>query len=82
MYRLKNDATIQEHFRQRSSAAFSGFELTDEELCALREGDVAALYRMGVHPLLLVPYSRYAGIPRPEYRSKLASLRGSRMMKS
>ena len=82
MYRLKNDARIQEQFKQRSSDAFAGFELTDEETRALRDGDVFSLYRMGAHPLLLVPYSRYAGIPRPEYVAKLAPLRGQRVLKS
>lgn len=82
MYRLKNDAEIQARFKQRSSAAFSGFELSDDEIRALRDGDVASLYSMGVHPLLLVPYSRYAGIARPEYLAKLAPLRGHRVMKS
>jgi hypothetical protein len=82
MYRLKNDETVQQNFKQRSDAAFAGFELTDAEIRALREGDVATLYQMGVHPLLLVPYSRYAGIPRPDYLTKLAALRGTRVMKS
>ncbi len=82
MYRLKNDDTIQQHFKQRADAAFAGFELTEAEIRALREGDVASLYQMGVHPLLLVPFSRYAGIARPEYLNKLASLKGTRVMKS
>ena len=82
MYRLKNDETLQQNFKQRSEAAFAGFELTDAEIRALREGDVVSLYNMGAHPLLLVPYSRYAGIPRPEYLAKLAPLKGSRVLKS
>lgn len=82
MYRLKNDPEIQARFKERAADAFAGFDLTDEELRALREGDVVALYQLGVHPLLLVPYSRYAGIPRPQYLARLASLRGSRVFKS
>jgi hypothetical protein len=82
MYRLKNDAALQQHFKERADAAFTEFELDEPEIRALREGDVATLYQMGVHPLLLVPYSRYAGIARPDYLTKLAPLKGTRVMKS
>jgi len=82
MFRLKNDAGIQALFKERAPDVFAGFDLTDDEMRAMREGDVAWLYRIGVHPLLLVPFSRYAGIPRPSYLEKLAPLRGSRVTKS
>lgn len=82
MYRLKNDSGMQALFKERAPEVFSGFDLTDDELRALREADVASLYRLGVHPLLLVPFSRYAGIPRPQYLERLAPLRGSRVTKS
>lgn len=82
MYGLKNDGRIQDEFKQRSSAAFEGFDLTEEETRALKDGDVVFLYTMGVHPLLLVAYSRYAGISRPEYLARLQPLRGARVTKS
>lgn len=82
MYRLKNDVRKQAEFKERASAAFDGFDLSEAEVRALTDGDVAYLFGIGVHPLLLVPYSRYAGIPRPEYLAKLQPLRNTRFTKS
>jgi Aromatic-ring-opening dioxygenase LigAB, LigA subunit len=82
IYRLKNDETVRTAFESRSDAAFEGFELTQDEKTALRDGDVVALYRLGVHPLLLAPFSRYAGIPRPKYQAALAPLKGLRQLRS
>jgi hypothetical protein len=82
MYRLKNDQELQQNFKARPSAAFKDFELTEGEMQALQDGDVASLFKMGVHPLLLAPYSRYAAIPRPDYQARLAPLRGTRILQS
>jgi hypothetical protein len=82
MYRLKNDARTQAEFKERAALAFEGFELSDAEIRALTDGDVTYLFGIGVHPLLLVPYSRYAGIPRPEYLARLQPLRNTRVTKS
>lgn len=49
------------------------YGLADPEIAALLEGDVAALYRLGVHPVLLNSYAR-ARIPRDRYRAALAAL--------
>jgi hypothetical protein len=45
--------------------------LTDEERRALEEKDVAALYLMGVHPVLLNGFCRAAGLGRNDYRAVL-----------
>ncbi len=82
MYRLKNDPAVQIAFAKRSAVAYRGFELTPEEISTLQAGDVVALYRRGVHPLLLAPYSRYAGIPRLKYQGLLAPLKGLRQLSS
>jgi hypothetical protein len=82
IYRLKNDPTIRAAFQSRSDLAFQGFDLTEDEKTILCKGDVVALYRLGVHPLLLAPYSRYAGIPRPKYQAALAPLKGLRQLRS
>jgi len=49
------------------------YGLAEAEIAALLEGDVAALYRLGVHPVLLNSYAR-ARIPRDRYRAALAAL--------
>lgn len=82
MYRLKNDPAVQSEFGRRSADAYRGFDLAPEEISALQSGDVATLYRLGVHPLLLAPYSRYAGIPRPKYQASLLPLKGLRQLRS
>jgi hypothetical protein len=45
--------------------------LTGEERRALEEKDVAALYLMGVHPVLLNGFCRAAGLGRHAYRAVL-----------
>ena len=59
-----------------SSASRGGFdasryELTDEERKAFEAKDVAALYRMGLHPVLLNAFCRTSGYSRDEYRKVL-----------
>jgi hypothetical protein len=49
------------------------YGLGEAELRALLEGDIAALYRMGVHPVLLNGFAR-ACVPRDRYRAALAAL--------
>ena len=49
------------------------YGLSEAEARALCEGDVAALYRLGVHPFLLNGYAR-ACVPRDRYRAALAAL--------
>jgi hypothetical protein len=45
--------------------------LTEEERRALEDEDVAALYLMGVHPVLLNGFCRAAGLGRNDYRAVL-----------
>ena len=49
------------------------YALSEAELRAVLEGDVAALYRLGVHPVLLNGYAR-ARVPRERYRAALVEL--------
>ncbi len=82
IYRLKSDGALQEHLRGASDAAFDGFDLDSGEKAALKSGDLAGLFKMGIHPLLLAPYSRAMGIPRPRHQELLAPLRGTRRLRS
>jgi hypothetical protein len=52
-------------------ASAGGDGLTDEERGALDRKDVAALYQMGVHPVLLNGFCRAAGFGRSDYRAIL-----------
>jgi hypothetical protein len=59
----------------RSPAAFAtGYELTDSEREALLGFDVRALYDMGVHGLILRPFTILHKMSDPEY---VKALRGS-----
>ena len=82
MFLLKKDKSLQARFKEDAASALSAFPLSEGERDALAAGDLAALYRMGVHPLLLAPYSRFMAIPRPRYQTALDPLRGLRAMRS
>ncbi len=49
----------------------SRYELTDEERASFESKDIAGLYRMGLHPVLLNSYCRAAGFSRNDYRGIL-----------
>lgn len=82
IFQLKKDKALQQAFKADANAALAGFELTDVERAALAGGDLAALYGMGVHPLLCAPYSRFMGIPRPRYQELLQPLIGVQRLRS
>lgn len=82
MYLLKKDRGLQERFKQDAARALEGHEVSAVERDALAAGDLAALYRMGVHPLLLAPFSRMMGIPRSKYQELLTPLKGVQRLRS
>ena len=45
-----------------------GYELTPDERDALVDGDVAALFDLGVHPVLINGFCRANGWKRADYR--------------
>jgi len=47
------------------------YDLTDEERKAFEDKDVAALYRIGLHPVLLNGFARASGFTRDDYRRVL-----------
>jgi hypothetical protein len=51
----------------------SSYDLTDEEPKVFDSKDIAALYRMGFHPVLLNGYCRATGYERSDDRTILAS---------
>ena len=50
------------------------YDLTDEEREAFERRDPAALYQMGLHPVLLNGFCRAAGFSRDDYRKLLEPL--------
>ena len=58
----------------KSPAEFaSGFELSADEARAFLARDVGALYKLGVHGLILRPFTLLHKIPEPDY---LNAIRG------
>jgi hypothetical protein len=55
----------------RASFDVSRYELTDDERKAFESKDIAALYRLGLHAVLLNRFARAAGFARDEYRQML-----------
>ncbi len=58
------------------------YDLSEDERAALIKADLGKLYLMGVHPLLLAPYSRMAGVSREAYQQALSVLKGTRPFRS
>jgi hypothetical protein len=82
LFHLKKDKAFVAAFKADPPGALSKHDLTDAEREAVIGGDLAALYLMGVHPLLMAPYSRTMGIPRPRYQELLGPLKGMQQMRS
>ena len=55
----------------RASFEASGYELTEDERKAFDNKDIAALYQLGVHEVLVNRFARAAGFGRDEYRKLL-----------
>jgi hypothetical protein len=51
-----------------------GYDLTEQEARALREGDIGAIYAMGTHPVIVNGYCRAKGYKRADYRPLLEAV--------
>jgi hypothetical protein len=60
----------------RTGFDVSRYELTDDERRAFENRDVAALYQLGLHQVLLNRYCRAAGFARDDYRKILEPFGG------
>ena len=74
IYHVNRDAERREHYRQ-DPAAFSGkYDLTEQESAAVLKVDVRALYAMGVHSLLLRPFTLLNKVSNEDYAKALKGL--------
>jgi hypothetical protein len=64
---INRNPAIRARFEQAPEALLAEWELTADERAALIGRDYGRLYRMGVHGLLLRPFSILHGVPEPEY---------------
>ena len=79
LYELNRDPGKVQQFQDDPEALLADRNLTDEERAWLTGGDVLALYRHGVHPLLLAPASRFFGLDQKDFREALAPAIGERV---
>jgi Aromatic-ring-opening dioxygenase LigAB, LigA subunit len=74
LFHVNRDRQVRARFVDDRERLVTDYQLTPEERHALLETDFHALYRMGVHSLLLGPLAAELGLSFPEY---LARLRGT-----
>ena len=76
------NATLTERFRETPQAVLADYALDEPERAALVDGDIAALWTMGVHPLLMLHYARARRVAMPQFYGALKPLEGQRKMVS
>lgn len=74
LYHVNRDPAQRERYRQDPAAFLKGYELTEQEAAAVSQVDVRALYTLGVHPLLLRPFSLLHRVSNKDYAKALAGL--------
>jgi hypothetical protein len=79
LYELNRDPQKVGRFRSAPDDVLSEYDLSDTEQHLLRARDVLGLYRLGVHPLLLAPASRFFEIDQRAFRALLAPAVGERV---
>jgi hypothetical protein len=69
---VNRDPATRARFFADAAAVASGYDLTAEERQAVLARDVTTLYRLGVHGLILRPFTILHEMPEPDY---LAAIR-------
>jgi len=67
LYVLNRDERAQQQFHDDLEGFLDGFELTDEEAGALRDGNIGLLYVLGVNGQILMHYAAFLGIEWFDY---------------
>jgi hypothetical protein len=77
-YHILVDPRVKLRFQADPDQTLADYKLTAEELSAIKSFDLAALYRMGAHPLLLRPFSGLKGMSMPEYMKAISAAAGEK----
>ena len=64
---VNRDPETRQRFLESRESLADQFDLTAEERSALTGLKLHALYEMGVHPLLLRPFTIIHGVSEPDY---------------
>lgn len=74
LYHVNRDAERRARYRRDPAAFVKQYDLTEEEAKAALEVDVRALYRLGVHSLLLRPFTLLHKVSNEDYAKALKGL--------
>jgi hypothetical protein len=74
LYHVNRDPAQRERYRQDPTSFVKNYELTEEEAKAALEVDVRALYTLGVHSLLLRPFTLLHRVSNEDYAKALKGL--------
>lgn len=75
IFEVNRNPRRREEYRKEPSAFASGYELTPQEKDAIANLDIRALYQLGVHPLLLRPFTLLHRVSNEDYAKALAGLK-------
>ena len=75
IYHVNRDPFHRERYRQDPAAFIKDYELTEEERSAAVSVDVRKLYTLGVHSLLLRPFTLLHKVSNEDYVKALAGLK-------
>ncbi len=67
LYGLNRDPQIRRRFESDPDELLEGYELSDEELSAIRSPDIGLLYVLGVNGQILMHYAAMCGLSWDEY---------------
>jgi len=74
IYHVNRDPERRERYRQDATTFVKSYDLTETESAALLHVDVRALYTMGVHSLLLRPFTLLNKVSNDDYAKALKGL--------
>jgi hypothetical protein len=72
LYDLGTDPKLREEFHAEPEKSLERYALTDGEKRAVANVAVGELYRMGVHPLLLMQAAVVFRMPLPEFLERMS----------
>ena len=71
---VNRDPALRESFFKDAAAFAAGYSpLSDEERRAFLAKDIGALYKLGVHGLILRPFTLLHKVPEPAYLAAIRS---------
>ena len=82
IHKLNVDPAHVTRYRETPDVVLDEYALDPAERTALTSGDAAALWRLGVHPLLMLHYTRIQRLPMPQMYEQIRPLAGERRLTS